>query len=307
MSFPKKAEQLNAFLRQLEGSSDNVAAMADIITKSSDDLVQARKAIEKSELSNFLSKNNPDDLLTTQSPYAAFESIFQQKKEGPGMIGELMKRAGDLDPARKQLVVNGMRTAYMRFLRDKTISVAQGSAGSNSPKVGALIGTKAEVNSYLDMGRRIFNDAPTTTGAPGYMDQLAALMKLTGAISQEKGSVPIPGVSATAFLQEAKTATGRLINLTLGPLNRMGTQFRSLTGMLLEGKMPAQKAQLILDNFFSDGNYVISLSKRFDANPMDADLKSQMIAALYSTSPKVRAAEVGGGEVKQQMSDLGLE
>ena len=296
-SFPEKADQLNAFLRQLEGSSGNIDEMGAILTKNSDNLAQARKAIEESELSKFLSKTNPDDLMTTGSPYAAFESIFQQKKEGLIIVNNLMARTEGLDPARKKLVLNGMRTAYMRFLRDKSLSVAQESAGSSSLKQANLRSIEEQMNSFLAMGQSIFKDAPE------YMDRLAALMDLAGTLGREKKAIPIAGMSATAFLQESKTATGRLINMTLGPLNRLGTQFRSISGMILDKKDPSGKAQRILDRFFADPNYVIALSKRFDKAPMDEELKSQMIAALFSAAPKVTAAS-DGGEVNQQMSDL---
>ena len=202
-----------------------------------------------------------------------------------------------MDPARQKLVMDGMKVAYMRFLRDKVFSVSQESGGSAAMKQANVRATEEEMNSFLEMGAVVFKDVPE------WMDGFTTLLEVAGQVSREKRALPVAGMSATAFLQEAKTASGRLINMALGPLNRTGTRLRALIGMAFEGKNPTQRAQMILDRIYADPNYIIELSRKYDRAPMDEGLKQQLLTALISTSTKMQA-DTQGADEKQQMSDL---
>ena len=296
-TFPTKAAQLNEFLKRIEKASGDKAEMGRILAANADNMAKARQAVADSELSKFLRKTNPDDLQTTAGPYAVFESLLQNKEDGAGIIKDLVARAEKMDPARQKIVIDGMKTAYMRFLRDKIFSVSQESGGTSAIKQANVRATEEEMNTFIEMGASVFKDAP------GYMEGFTSLLEVAGQISREKKAIPVAGMSATTFLKEARTASGRLINMTLGPLNRLGTKVRATFGMLFEGKNPTARAQMILDNLYADPNYIIELSKKYDRTPMDEAVKQQLLSALLSSVPKTAAAATGSDE-KQQMSDL---
>lgn len=296
-TFPAKAKKLNEFISQIEKASGDKKELGRVLTANADNVAQAKQAISESELGKFLRKTNPDDLRTTAAPYAVFESILQNKQEGLGIIQDLLTRAEKMDPARQKLVVDGMKVAYMRFLRDKVFSVSQESGGSAAMKKANVRATEEEMNSFLEMGAVVFKDAPE------WMTGFTTLLEVAGQISREKGVLPVATMSSTVFLQEAKTASGRMINMMLGPLNRTGTRLRAFIGMVFEGKNPTQRAQMLLDRIYAEPNYIIELARKYDRAPMDEDLKQQLITALISTSTKMQA-DTQGADEKQQMSDL---
>ena len=296
-TFPEKAKQVNDFLELIQSSSKDKDAMARVLAANADNVAKAKQAVSESELSKFLSSVNPDDLNTTASPYAVFNSIFQDNIEGLATTQALVARMDNMEPLRKKIVMDGMVVAYMRFLNKRIFSVSQESGGTPALRKADVRATEDEVNSYLDMGKVIFKDTPE------WMEGFTKLLSVAGQIAKQKQSTPVAGLSPTAFLQEAKTASGRVINMTLGPLNSMGTKMRAIFGGLFEyGGSPAI-AQRIIDRIYADPNYILSLAARFDRAPMDPELKQQLIRSLIGTGTKELAA-MEGGDVKQQMSDI---
>ena len=175
--------------------------------------------------------------------------------------------------------------------------MSQESGGSVALRGTDVKGAEREINSFIPIGKALFKDNP------GWMEGFTTLLSVAGQIAREKKNTPVAGLSPTAFLQEAKTASGRLINMTLGPLNSAGTKARALIGGFLEAGNSAVRAQKVLDRIYANPTYIIELAARFDKAPMDENLKKQLLLALTSGGTKEMAA-VAGGDEKQQMSDL---
>ena len=266
-AFPAKADSLDAFIGRVEGSYANKENAAALVTEMAAKAREAKDQVLRSELSNFIQQNPfVDDVKftgweTTSDPYEAFKSIFGNRAEGTAITIRLMDAANQLPTGRREAVVEGIETAYMKYLNDRIFAATPESGGVAAIKIGPVSKALEGLSNDIEVGRAIFADQPAK------MQTLEMLMDAANFVDKNKRATPNASMSPTVFNKEATEAVSRGIAITLGPLNRLATRVRSASGMIIDKMDSTNKAQLMLGRLFADPDYFMELARRFGDTP----------------------------------------
>ena len=264
--FPKKAESVNKFIADVDAAAGNKAKLEEALSRASENADQAKQMVKESELGGFMRGALGKEYDTTTGPYAAFTKVFLDAKDGVGRLTDLQERLINLPEARRQVVQDGMETAYMRMLAEKVNGAKMVSGGSVDLKGASVDGILSEGNQILEIGRLVFKDKPDL------MDGLSSLLEVSRMIGKGKGAIPVASMSPTAFKKEALQATNRLIMLFIGPLSRTGAVFDKFD--------QTKRAEVMLDNIFANPDKFLEPSRKFDADPTDPAVKENLLSGL---------------------------
>ena len=300
--FPDRAAKLNNFIKSVNQAAGNKSELENILTLAGKTADATRRAVKESELGGFLRGALGAEFDTTTGPYTAFKMIFTDSKDGIGKLRDLKARMRDLPEPRKQVVQDGMETAYMRMLSDKINAAKMESGGSQSLKSGNIDGMLSESDQILEIGRELFSEQPE------FMNGLSDLLEVSRMIGKGKGATPVASMSPTAFNAEATKSTNRLIMTFIGPLSRPGAKLRALAGGVFDALDPTRRAEIMLDNIFANPNKYLELSRKYDIDPMNPAVKENLITGLTTGFIKGVNADVSFLEdqnnVDQQMMNL---
>ena len=87
--FPERAAKVNKFIRTVNRAAGDKAALELALQAATDAADVTRSAIKESELGLFLRDALGKEFDTTNGPYNAFRSIFQDAKDGVGKLTDL--------------------------------------------------------------------------------------------------------------------------------------------------------------------------------------------------------------------------
>jgi hypothetical protein len=164
--------------------------------------------------------------------------------------------------------------AYMRQFKRKMADFRTDISGTSPVKDVPLAQAQQEFDQTLLIGREVFASKPEVAEA------LEAYSEVAGFVQANKNARTSVGLSPTAFLQEATTATNRLIFTLIGPLSRLGTRVRALSGAAFQKFDPEQKAMDIYDEILSNPDKFVELSRKYNSQPNNAanqDMLSRML------------------------------
>lgn len=150
-------------------------------------------------------------------------------------------------------------------------------------------------DQILEIGSESLSDRPES------MNGVTDLLEVTHMVAKGKGATPIAAMSPTAINTEATQATKRLITTFIGSPSRRGARLRASSGEVFDVLDPTKRAEMLLDNIFSDPDKYLELSRKYDQEPMNAAVKENLITGLTSGFLKTRNEE---GNVDQQMMDF---
>jgi hypothetical protein len=258
--FPQKAGTVNAFLAQLDAAGKDKAKLKAIVDSTAERAKIAKDEVMQSELRFFINDHPWAAMGTTSNPYEAFRQVFGSK-EGTARVSNLMDAVNALPPGRQDAVRNGMETAYFKYMQENLFGSKLDAGGEPAMKSGVVQKTNEELRNDLLVGRALFADKPEV------MEALTALMETANFIERNKSATPITSMSPTAFNQEAMKSVQRSIYMTVGPLNRLGTQIRSLSGMVFDKMDATGKSKVLMDRMFADPEYFMTLARRFGDTP----------------------------------------
>ena len=155
--------------------------------------------------------------------------------------------------------------------------------GGTSPiKEVPLAKAQQEFDQTLRIGREVFKDKPEIAEA------LEAYAEVAGFVQANKNARTNVGLSPTAFLQDASTATNRLIFTLIGPLSRAGTRVRAFSSAVFQKVDPTRRAMEIYDEILSDPNKFVELSRKY--NQMPNNKANQDLLTRFLVSSQIKAA-----------------
>lgn len=282
--FPERANALNEFVLRVEQAQGDRKQLQALMEEARANVTATKQEVATGELQSFFRREFAQDadpllrdLATASDPQAAFRSVLlSNRNDTTATVQALMDRAAGLPAAERQAVLDGIQTAYTRILRDQIFGRRMESGG-NRPVNPARIQTSAEeMNSLFRVGEQVFR------GSPEVMETVRFMSELAGVVAQSRNATPISSMSATAFNQQAMSATNRIIYMTIGPLSRLGTQVRSIVGTFVQSKNANERASQILDNIFADPEYFAELSRRYNRQPNDPVAQEMLLRALIA-------------------------
>ena len=282
--FPEKAAQINTFVAQIENAARNKGDLEKVLTDVGTSVKAARDEVAMTELSGFLrTELGNSGFLPTSNPQAAFSQLFNSK-ESLAALENINLAIDNLPPERQAIVKRGVEVAYARQFKLKLSDMRQEVGGGTPLKEAALVKSQQEFDQLLANGREVFKDKPEV------MQALEAYADLAGFVQRNRNARSNVSSSNTAFLQEASTATNRLIFTFIGPLSRAGTRVRAATSALLQRVSPDEAANAIRDQILSDPDYFTELARRYNQEPRNKEAEDLLTRFLISSAVKVRAA-----------------
>ena len=281
--FPEKANQITGFVSQIEQAARSRGNLDGIIGNLEDTVKSARDDIAQTELMGFLrTELGNEDFLPTSNPQVAFQQLFNSK-EGVASVGNINLAIQSLPPERAAMVRRGMDVAYMRQFKAKTSDFRREIGGTTPIKEVPMARAQQEFDNLLRVGREVFSDRPEIA------DALEQFSEVAGFVQANKNARTNVGLSPTAFLQEASTATNRLIFTLIGPLSRTGTRVRAASSAIFQKLDPEQKAMGIYDEILSNPEKFVELSRKYNRQPNNKTNQDLLTRFLMSAGLKTTA------------------
>ena len=303
--FPDRAAELNTFIRSIEEAQGNRGLLEQRMKDAQVNAQETLQQVQNGELRFFFRQefgevDNPllRDLATTSNPQQSFrEIILSNGTDRLAAMEAIMQRINTInDPERQKIVRDGVRTAYLRLFRDQVLSPRTEIGGARAVLPTRIDRSADELNALFQMGDVIYRDMPEVMTAVREVSDLAA------GLAKSRNAVPVSSMSATAFNQQAATATSRLIYVTVGPLSRAGTRIRSALGAAIESADGYSKAVTIRDKILANPEEFLRLSQLYNRKPNDEALQSMLLRFMFeggvrSTDPATNSDE----DVEMQM------
>ena len=294
--FPAQAAELNDFIRQIDAAQGDRARLQRVMDVAQETVEDTLDDVRNGELSAFFRRetgprDNPllRNLATASDPQAAFRSvILSNLNDTTATVQALVDRASSLPPEQRQVVMDGMQTAYMRLFRDQVMPRRRGLADFREASPVKIEMGLEEATSVFNVGDVIFRDTPE------FMDALRTISEVAGVTAASRNATPIPAVSATEFNRQVTTATNRIIYTLIGPLSRTGTRVRSAVGAFVERNGPDARAKEIMDRIMGDPAYFAQLARQYNRQPNDQQAQQMLLQALIPAYIRPTADEEGG-------------
>ena len=299
----EKVGSLNTFIRRIEEAAaskenlKNVEKVLEGVQAASGDML---KEVQDSVISSFFNKYKTrlPDITTTSNPQAAFEKIFgagqRMGGESRQSVTDLMQIISEQPEAEQQILMRGLKLAYNNFLQSKVLAKTP-ELGGTTPVRSAGIGDMiSDRDSALDIGRIIYADTPEIP------DAIETILSVAKEATDTARATPIRSQSATGFNAAARTATTRLIYLTMGPLSRAGARARAIAGVGIQKADAETKAKEVLSNILANPDEYLALARKYNSNPRDPLLEDLMIGFITRGLTKVENNE----DYRREMEEL---
>jgi gas vesicle protein len=295
--FPDRAEELNTFIRSVEEVKGNRGLLEQRMKDAQAKMEATRQRVQDGELRFFFRKEFGDvenpalmELATTSNPQESFRSlILSNETDRLAAMEAIYTRINAIeDPSRKKIIQDGIETAYLRLFRDQTLSPRTEIGGTRAVMPTRIERSADELNALYQMGDVIYADRPEI------MQAVRETSELASNLAKSRNAVPVSSMSATAFNQQAATATSRLIYLTVGPLSKAGTRIRSIVGTAIEGADGYTKAAAIRDKILANPDEFLRLSQRYNQQPNDEALQAMLLRFMVEGG--VRATDPATNE-----------
>ena len=237
-NFPDQAQRINQFVDNIAQSRNNIQALRSQLDEARQIAKQAEESLQNGALSRFFRSQgveNPDI-------YNVLSGIFSDNQSAD-VLAELVRRA---DATGDPLVRDGMKAAYMRFVRENFLGSSQELGGNRAFKLGAFTKEEQGVTNVFEYGDIIFSDRPEL------MESLRTIAELSGFMARSKGAKSVATDSNTATRMEAMRAANQMITQTFGVLNRIGAKIRAGSTALIDRALPADAGARLTDAIVSD-------------------------------------------------------
>tara|TARA_Y100000015_G_scaffold17734_1_gene17092 strand:- start:4925 stop:8374 length:3450 start_codon:yes stop_codon:yes gene_type:complete len=288
-----KINSLNTFIARVEDASRSQNAVNDIekilagVNEASKDMLGE---VENSVLKNFFNTErtprlakllggDSSKIMTTTNPQAQFEKVFgagqRMGGESRQRVAELMDIISEQPPGEQVVLMKGLKLAYNNFLRDGKVLAKTPELGGVTPLKSAAIGDMLiNRDSALDLGRIIYRDQPSVVNA------IETILQAGKEATDSARATPIRSQSATGFNVAARSASTRLIYLTVGPLNRLGARLRALSNVGVDRMDADTRANAVLNEILANADEYVALADKYNKNPRDPLLQDLMVGFI---------------------------
>lgn len=289
-NFPERAAELNGFVRAIEAAQGNREQLKQVMENAQETVRATLQDVQQSELRffyrrEFAGSDNPllKDLATTSNPQASFRALMlSEQPDRIAAMEAIMDRVRAVtDPTEQKVLRDGIETAYLRIFRDQTISPRTELGNMRAILPSRITRSQEEMNSLYRMGEVIYADRPEV------MEAVKGVSDIAAGVARSRNAVPVSSMSATAFNQAAMTATNRLIYMTVGPLNRMGTRIRSFVSTLVQNADATARANSVRDNILANPDLFVELSRKYNRQPNDQVLQNMLIRFVFEGGIRV--------------------
>ena len=153
-------------------------------------------------------------------------TALMNSKEGADGINKLLEETGD-----NPIILGGLKKIFLEDIRLKAFSVAtETSTGAPVVNVSKIRNVLAENADLAATGNVLLKDDPNLA------EVLKTILTRSADTTARRNSKALPATSGTPEIQQYQSSINTMINILIGPLNRLGTQARTV-GRIAADKM----------------------------------------------------------------------
>ena len=250
-NFDTLAMELDSLEARILSAKDNGIEVSDVLRQAQDQFEKMKTDSFSKMISGLVNKIDPG------KPSANVESkiiALMSAKDGADGIAQILKET-DNNP----IVVGGLKKLYLEEIRTRAFQIAsETSTGAQIASVAKIRNVLAENVDLAATGNIILKDDP----------ELSAVLKtiLTSAsdAAARRNSKALPASSGTPEIQQYQNAINTMINVIVGPLNRIGTQARTAGRLAAEKLDIANQYAIAMDAIVADAPRAMLVINRLE-------------------------------------------
>ena len=263
------SSSIRAYSNQLRGNFDTLAMELDALEarilsakengiEVSDVLKQAQEQFETMKTDSFSKMiGGLVNKLDPGKPSANVESkitALMNTKDGADGIAQILKTT-DNNP----IVVGGLKKLYLEEIRARAFQIAsETSTGAPIASVAKIRNVLAENVDLAATGKVILKQDPDLA------DVLQTILTSASNAAARRNSKALPASSGTPEIQQYQNAINTMINVIVGPLNRIGTQARTAGRLAAEKLDIANQYEIAMDIIVSDSTKAMSVINKLE-------------------------------------------
>ena len=258
------SSRIKAYSDQLRGNFDILASQMDALesrirtaqqrgSSVAEELSEAQKIFDTMEIDAFsklvgglVDKYNPGVVsANVENKLAA----LMNSTDGADGISSILKETGN-----NPLVVGGLKKVYLEELRKKAFNIATEST------TGAPVGNVSKIRNVLQENTGLAASGEIILGGDPQLNSVVKTILTSASDAQAKRNAKaLPGSSGTPEIQQYQGAINTMVNVIVGPLNRIGTQARTAGRIAAEKLDIANRYAIAMDAVVADSNLALKV------------------------------------------------
>jgi len=156
------------------------------------------------------------------------------------------------------VVRGGLKKLYLKELRDKAFTAGQTSSGAPVTSVAKVRNILKENTGLAASGEIIL------AGEPELNNIIKTILTSASESQAKRNSKALPGSSGTPEIQQYQNAINTMINVIVGPLNRIGTQARTAGRLAAEKLDIANRYEIAMDVVVADSKLALEVIEKLE-------------------------------------------
>lgn len=157
------------------------------------------------------------------------------------------------------VVLGGLKKLYLEDLRNKAFTAGQTSTGAPVTSVAKVRNILKENSGLAASGEIILENDPMLQSV------LKTILTSASEGQAKRNAKALPGSSGTPEIQQYQNAINTMINVIVGPLNRIGTQARTAGRLAAEKLDIANRYEIAMDTVVADSNLALKVISEIEA------------------------------------------
>jgi hypothetical protein len=155
-------------------------------------------------------------------------------------------------------VRGGLKKLYLQELRQKAFTAGQTSSGAPVTSVSKVRNILKENTGLAASGEIIL------AGEPELNNVIKTILTSASESQAKRNSKALPGSSGTPEIQQYQNAINTMINVIVGPLNRIGTQARTAGRLAAEKLDIANRYEIAMDVVVADSKLALEVIEKLE-------------------------------------------
>ena len=247
-NFDTLAMELDQLQARILSAKDSGLEVSDVLKQAQEQFDLMKKDSFSKMISGLVNKNVPG------SASANVENkiiTIMNSKDGADNIAKILEETNN-----NPIVVGGLKKLYLEELNNKAFSIsAETTTGGPVASVAKIRNILQENSDLAATGNVILKNDPDLA------DILKTLLTSTANRAARLNSKALPASSGTPEIQQYQNAINTMVNVIVGPLNRLGTQARTGARLAAEKLDIANRYAIVMDAVVADSELAVKVIK----------------------------------------------
>ena len=247
-NFDPLAMELDQLQARIIAAKDNGLEVSDVLKQAQEQFDLMKRDSFSKMIEGLVNKNVPG------SASANVENkilTIMNSKDGADNIAKILEETNN-----NPIVVGGLKKLYLEELNRKAFSIsAETTTGGPVASVAKIRNILAENSDLAATGNVILNNDPDLA------DILKTLLTTSANRAARLNSKALPASSGTPEIQQYQNAINTMVNVIVGPLNRIGTQARTGARLAAEKLDIANRYAIVMDAVVADSELAVKVIK----------------------------------------------